>query len=266
MNLKPIVKLMNFHALLRVDSAKRRAERHLALERELSAMLDLVMNNRNFLLDKRLFRPDPEKPAIRVYVGSDFGFCGAFNHRVEQAMREDVGSFKIVVGRKLSLAGVDNVIFHCEQQAYEDELDEIHDMLVEAIAHGDCSAVDLVYNRYANASTIELVQQNIFPLDHAEHEGDRFDPERFSDDYVVEGDINRILIDLVVSYLDYELRIAQDSSFASENIMRQDVTSRSLDKIDEIEDERLVLERKERRRREFVKVFSSYTGMERNHS
>lgn len=252
---------MNFHALLRVDSSKRRAERHLALERELSSMLDLVLNNRNFLLDKRLFRPDPSRPAICVYVGSDFGFCGAFNHRVEQEMLADAESMKIVVGRKLSLAGVENVVFQCESAAYEDELDRIHDILVGAIAHGECSAIDLVYNRYEDAATIELVRQNVFPLDHARHASDRMDPARFSDDYVVEGDINRILIDLAVSYLDYELRIAQDSSYASENIMRQDVTARSLDKIDEIEAERAQRERKERRRREFVKVFSTYTSV-----
>lgn len=255
---------MNFHALLRVDGAKRRASRHVELERELSAMLDLVLNNRNFLLDKQLFRPDSSRPAICVYVGSDFGFCGAFNHRIEQAMLGDPNSFKIVVGRKLSLTGVDNVVFQCESAENEDALDEIHDILVGAITHGDCSEVNLVYNRYADASTIELVRQNVFPLDHARHESSRMDEARLNDDYVVEGDINRILIDLVVSYLDYELRIAQDSSYASENIMRQDVTSRSLDKIEELEDERLVLERKQRRREEFVKVFSSYTGVGRN--
>ena len=254
---------MNFHALMRVDTAKRRADKHLALERELSSMLDLVLNNRNFLLDKRLFRPDAEKPPIRLYVGSDFGFCGAFNHRVHQAMLEDTESLKVVVGRKLSTDKVEGVLFHCDQQDYDNHQEEIHDLLVGNIAHGNCSAIDLVYNRYLNASNIELVTQNIFPLDHTAHEADRLEDACFNDDYVAEGDINRILVDLVVSYINYELRIAMDSSYASENIMRQEVTSQSLDKIDEIEEQYRVEESKERKRKEFVKVFSSYTSVER---
>ena len=57
------------------------------------------------------------------------------------------------------------------------------------------------------------------------------------EDFAIEGDINSILRNIIVLYLSYEIKIATENSFASENIMRQTITKESLKKLDEIEEE-----------------------------
>ena len=79
MNVKSVVKVMNFHALLRVDSSRRQAEKYRMMEQELSSMIAIIMNNRNFLLDKKILLPPPSKPEMNLYIGSDLGFCGFIN-------------------------------------------------------------------------------------------------------------------------------------------------------------------------------------------
>ena len=59
MNVKAVVKVMNFHSLLRVEASRRQAEKLSAMEEELSAMMRIVLTNRNLRLDKRIRMPNP---------------------------------------------------------------------------------------------------------------------------------------------------------------------------------------------------------------
>ena len=79
MNIKSIVKVMNFHSLIRVDNAMKKANKYLQLEKEATDIMDMIVNNRNFILDKRLWEVDKSKPTLNIYFGSDYGFCGSIN-------------------------------------------------------------------------------------------------------------------------------------------------------------------------------------------
>ena len=75
MNVKAVVKVMNFHALLRVEASGRQAVKYNTMEEELSAMMSILQNNQNLRLDKRIHLPDMSLPVLRIYLGSDLGFC-----------------------------------------------------------------------------------------------------------------------------------------------------------------------------------------------
>lgn len=45
MNVKAVVKVMNFHALLRVEASGRQAVKYNTMEEELSAMMSILQNN-----------------------------------------------------------------------------------------------------------------------------------------------------------------------------------------------------------------------------
>ena len=81
MNLKLVVKAMNFHALLHVDAARKKAQKYMRLEQEVGELIDLIINNRNFILDKHTLKVDPSRPALNIYIGSDYGFCGELTIR-----------------------------------------------------------------------------------------------------------------------------------------------------------------------------------------
>ena len=78
------------------------------------------------------------------------------------------------------------------------------------------------------------------------------------EDFVVEGDINNILLNIIVLYISYEIRIATENSYASENVARQMLTKESLRKIDEIEEETVRTERKAKNAKSFKKVIENF--------
>ena len=79
MNVKAVVKVMNFHALLRVEASGQQALKYSTMEEELSDMMRILQNNQNLRLDKRIRLPDEGLPVLRIYLGSDLGFCGSVN-------------------------------------------------------------------------------------------------------------------------------------------------------------------------------------------
>ena len=78
------------------------------------------------------------------------------------------------------------------------------------------------------------------------------------DDFEISGDAQKLLEDMTISCLVYEVRIAAASSYAAENIMRQNATSESLKKLDEIEAEELRVQRKEKNQNSFRKTIDSF--------
>ena len=102
MNVKAVVKVMNFHALLRVEASGQQALKYSTMEEELSDMMRILQNNQNLRLDKRIRLPDEGLPVLRIYLGSDLGFCGSVNTSVSSVLQHDgADTEKIVIGRKL---------------------------------------------------------------------------------------------------------------------------------------------------------------------
>ena len=72
MKAKAVVKVMNFHALLRVDSSSKRALKYQKMQDELTEMIQIILNNKNFKLDKLVMIPKTDLPRLRIYLGTDF--------------------------------------------------------------------------------------------------------------------------------------------------------------------------------------------------
>ena len=252
MRIKPILKVMNFHALIRVDKARKKAEKYLKLEREASDIIDLIANNRNFQLDKKLWRIDETKPPLNIYIGSDFGFCGNINFTVNQYVEQDSDADKILIGRKLRQSAQE-VVLSLPREEFYSGYEKIHELLVGTIMGKEHSQITLNYNPFDTTSRIEITKKKIFPFDI------EVGTNVYTEDFFVEGDANRILYNLLTSYVNYEVKIAEVNSYASENIYRQNSTSESLKKIEEIEAEQLVQIRKERVAKEFEKVIDNFT-------
>ena len=74
----------------------------------------------------------------------------------------------------------------------------------------------------------------------------------------MEGDINDLMMRMVSTYVHYELLLALVNSRAAENVLRQNATTESLKKIDELEAEALMEERRSQRNKESQKVVDNY--------
>lgn len=228
MKVRNVVKVMNFHSLLRVDRARKEAEKYFVVEKELRSMIDSITNNRNIVLDKWLLRTPKDKPVLNIYIGSDLGFCGAYNYIVNQELKKD-NSVKILIGKKVKCH--DDVLYSTTKEEYMDDPTPVSNILKNGIIKLKYSEINVFYNQYINAGTIPWTKKRIYPFEYNEEKA-----EQYHEDYVSEDDIGELVLKMVSTYVDYELQITVKNSFASENIMRQNSTNDSLKKIDELDE------------------------------
>lgn len=251
---KNIVKVMNFHALLRVDSAKKKAEKYSLLQEEMSTLIAEITNNRNFIIDKHLLKPKSKAKNLTIYLGSDHGFCSNYNSQVGDAIQNDITSDKIVIGKKVQRFE-NNALYTSSREEFEEDASEIYSVLEKAVKTGTYKEIYVVYNKYNSVTDIKLTHRKIYPLD-AEVTKKRDEKDVYTD-YYCDGNIEDILQNLIALYLRYQLKLCELNTSAAENIMRQNTTSESLKKIDEIEEQEIKQSRKDKKIKEFRKVIEA---------
>ena len=153
MKIKSVVKVMNFHSLLRVDASRKKAEHYASMQSELVQMMRIIVNNRNLKLDKLIKDPDPSLPILRFYIGSDYGFCGNVNTSVVSMMNDVDNVEMVVIGKKLKKSG--DASLRLTQGEVLERFDEIRDYLIRAIKERHWSAIEIAYNRYYNSGLIK---------------------------------------------------------------------------------------------------------------
>ena len=99
MKVKSVVKIMNFHSLLRVGSARKKAELLNSYEKELFDMIDSILNNKNLILDKKSLVPPKDCKDLIIYIGNDYGFCANFNTAINDLIKKDGANDKIIIGK-----------------------------------------------------------------------------------------------------------------------------------------------------------------------
>ena len=250
MKIKNVVKVMNFHSLLKVDKARRTAEKYFSYEQELTEFADNILNNRNLLLDKKILNLSKLKPPLNIYIGNDMGFCGNLNSSIKR-LEEDEKRKKIIIGKKVK-SNDPNIILQFNKDEYEKNSEKIEEIIYDIIVNKKNSEINLIYNHYYNVGKIDLVKKKILPLD------DLKTTKTHKEDFTIEGDINEILTNVIVLYLSYEIKVAIENTYASENITRQMLTQESLKKLDEIEIEDTRRERKEIKQKSFKKVIDNF--------
>ena len=101
MRIKNVVKVMNFHALLKVDKARKEAEQYRNVGEEVTNIISRIVYNKNMVLDKNILKADPDKPRLNIYLANDYGFCGNFNSLISRQIKQDIDSDKIIIGQKI---------------------------------------------------------------------------------------------------------------------------------------------------------------------
>ena len=260
MKIKSVVKVMNFYSLLRVDSSKKRAEKYFGYEQAVKDFIDNILNNKNLILDKKMIKMNDKGRELNIYIANDLGFCGSFNSNINEVLRQDRENDKIIIGKKIiQNKSYENVIMTMTKDEYFEGNSQINKIMFDAIKDKKYKSINLIYNHYYNVSRIERVKQQILPLEKTKGK-----KEEYQDDFAVEGNINSILLNIIALYLGYEIKVAVENSYASENIMRQMITKESLKKIDEIEDEKQREERKESQIKNLKKQLDNINKMNLN--
>ena len=129
--IRNIVKIMNFHSLLRVDSSRKMANKLSLVSNELNKMICLISENKNLFLDKRLLKSNPNGKVINIYLGYDLGFCGNFNARLNQELKKgNNDDYKIIIGKKIHTNSIKNFIFNFSKEDFNKNLVAIEKLIL----------------------------------------------------------------------------------------------------------------------------------------
>lgn len=250
MKIKNVVKVMNFHSLLRVDASKKEAESYRNVGDEITKIIKTIVYNKNLVLDKKTIVPDPQMPKLNIYIANDYGFCGNFNSQVARQIRNDKNDYKIIIGKKITYTD-DKVILKINKDDFYKEFTKIESTIETAVDNLAYSEINLYYNHYNSSTSFEFKKLTLFPIN--------FDGEYDTkNDFVIETDITSMLHSLLTFYILYELRMCECISRAAENVLRNQITSEALDKIEEIEEEELNRSRRDKRDKLVLKTVENY--------
>ena len=228
-SIKNVVKVMNFHSLLRVDKARKKADKYLSVGNEITKILTEILYNKNLVLDKQLLVPDPNCPVLDIYIANDYGYCGDFNSSVRRAIMKNVGNDKIIIGKKIVYKD-DKTIMKIEKDLFGEEFVKIQHYIEKSLLEMKYSEINIYYNYYVTSTSFGFKKVNAFPLTF---EGDYYE----GNDFVAETDLKKMLKSLVSFYVCYQLKMCECISEAAENLNRNQITSMALDKIEEKEQE-----------------------------
>ena len=247
MGVEKVVKVMNFHSLLRVDKSKKIAEMYFNTEQELHHMMAKIVYNKNLILDKKMLLTSENAPVLNIYIGNDFGFCGNFNSQINHAILEDKDADKIFIGKKIYIHE-DKILLSIDKDLFEEQFYKIKDLIYSAVNERRYSEINIIYNHYNSINNIQFIRKRVFPVEIQDKE-----EVNYNEDFVVETDVHNMLTQMIALYLCYEIIISFKNSNASENVMRQLITKESLKKIEEINAEKNRIERKEKKYKSFQK-------------
>ena len=170
---------------------------------------------------------------------------------INDQIRKDKVTKKILIGKKLHLPEGEESLLTIYRKELNECFGKMEEVLTAAVKSRTCRKIYLTYNHYENTSTIYLKKIQIYPVKPE-------DGETYTEDFSVEGNINDLYEDMMSAYVGYELMMAAFISSAAENVLRQNATTESLKKIDEMDEEKLMESRREKREAEFKKVIDNF--------
>lgn len=248
--IKNVVKVMNFQALLQMDKALKQADKYKDVGKEITDILGRILYNKNLILDKKILTPDQSLPELNIYIANDYGFCGNFNSEVSKRIRKDVNAYKIIIGKKIVYTD-DLVLLKMGKDDFSKRFGEIQECVEDAIRSMHYSRLNVFYNHYYSLTSFEFLKIQLFPV---EFKGEYYEGE----DFIAETDLNGLISRLVSFYVCYQLKMCESISFAAENVLRSQITSSALEKLEEKEEEQRHEELKKRKEKSVLKSVENF--------
>ena len=132
-----------------------------------------------------------------------------------------------------------------------DRFGEIQNLVEDGIRAMKYSRINVFYNHYYSLSSFEFLKIQLFPVDF---KGEYYEGE----DFVAETDLNGLISRLASFYICYQLKMCQSISFAAENVLRSQITSSALEKLEEKEEEMKHEELKKRKEKSVLKSVENF--------
>ena len=183
------------------------------------------------------------KKVLLVPITSNRGLAGAFNSNIIKEVRNLLGeTYKgkeiklLTIGKKANDAfKKKHTVIENRSSVYDDltfdNVADIAELLMEKFVSGEVDKVVLVYNRFKNAATQDIMVEQFLPIQPIESEGNN------NLDYIFEPEKAEIVEQLIPKSLKTQLYKAIRDSFASEHGARMTAMHKATDNATELRDQ-----------------------------
>lgn len=238
-------------AMKMVSAAKlRRAQTAIINLRPYSNKLNEILKNLSSSADEMenmpLFQQRKEENIAIVAISSNRGLCGSFNTNVfkkvehilqtQYAQQVANGNVKLYcIGKKAKEQLIKNheITWHNETLLDTSAFDEIADLgeqLMLDFINKKIDSVRIVYNKFINPATQELVSEDFLPIQNIKNESESTQ----TNDYIFEPSKDTILCELIPKILKLQLYKTLLDSIASEHGARMTAMHKATDNANEI--------------------------------
>ena len=187
--------------------------------------------------------PRKVKNKLIVCITSNRGLCGAFNSNVikkctEIANSSDENVSFFCVGKKGGdiLSKTHNVI-QSNNAVFDDltfeNISTIADKVMSMFLNKEYDSVQIVYNKFKNAATQIVIQEQYLPIENNNSKDD----EKDSSDYIFEPTQIEIISELIPKSLKTQLYKSVRDSYASEHGARMTAMHKATDNATELRDQ-----------------------------
>ena len=233
-------------AMKMVSAAKlKKAQDAITAMRPYSDKLTQILVNLSSSVDFEnvYLSPRKVKNKLIVCITSNRGLCGAFNSNVikkctEIANSSDQNVSFFCVGKKGGdiLSKTHNVI-QSNNAVFDDLIFEnistIADKVMSMFLNKEYDSVQIVYNKFKNAATQIVTQEQYLPIENNKSKDD----EKDSSDYIFEPTQIEIISELIPKSLKTQLYKSVRDSYASEHGARMTAMHKATDNATELRDQ-----------------------------
>ena len=187
--------------------------------------------------------PRKVKNKLIVCVTSNRGLCGAFNSNVikkctEIANSSDESVSFLCIGKKgADILSKNYNIVQTNNEIFDDltfeNISAIAEKLMSMFLNKEFDSVQIVYNKFKNAATQIVIQEQYLPIENNGSEND----QKESSDYIFEPSQVEIISELIPKSLKTQLYKSVRDSYASEHGARMTAMHKATDNATELRDQ-----------------------------
>ena len=183
------------------------------------------------------------KNKLVVCITSNRGLCGAFNSNVikkctEIANSSDESVSFLCIGKKgADILSKNYNVIQTNNEIFDDltfeNISAIAEKLMSVFLNEEFDSVQIVYNKFKNAATQIVIQEQYLPIENNDSEND----QKESSDYIFEPSQVEIISELIPKSLKTQLYKSIRDSYASEHGARMTAMHKATDNATELRDQ-----------------------------
>ena len=187
--------------------------------------------------------PRKVKNKLVVCITSNRGLCGAFNSNVikkctEIANSSDESISFLCIGKKgADILSKNYNVVQTNNEIFDDltfeNISAIAEKLMSMFLDKEFDSVQIVYNKFKNAATQIVIQEQYLPIENNDSEND----QKESSDYIFEPSQVEIISELIPKSLKTQLYKSVRDSYASEHGARMTAMHKATDNATELRDQ-----------------------------